>query len=90
MPEFPAGSRITQCRSIPICGPCGSDECFEQLDGAAGIGWGLSAAGEWPVDVEDIVERRDRYMPQRQPAIITGDGNLITEDGSTRPDLLGR
>jgi hypothetical protein len=81
MPEYPAGSRITQCRSIPICGPCGSDESFEQLDGASGIGWGLSSASEWPLDVEAIDERRERYMKQMTPAILTGDGHLITDDG---------
>ena len=81
MPEFPAGSRITQCRTIPICGRCGSDEVHEQLDGACGIGWGLSSAGAWPLPTEVIDERRDRWMKQMTPAIITGDGNLITEDG---------
>jgi len=81
MPEYPAGSRITQCRSIPICGRCGSDEAFEQLDGATGIGWGLSSAGEWPVDIEDIEERRGRYISQAKPAILTDDGHLITDTG---------
>jgi hypothetical protein len=81
MPEFPAGSRITKCRSIPICGPCGGDEVYEQLDSARGIGWGLSSAGEWPVAGEDIEERRTRYEQQMKPAIITGDGHLITDDG---------
>jgi hypothetical protein len=55
MPEYPAGSRITKCRTIPICGPCGTDECFEQLDRARRIGWGLSAAGEWPIDTDKIL-----------------------------------
>jgi hypothetical protein len=81
MPEFPAGSRITRCRSIPICGPCGSDEALEQHDGAQDIGWGLSSAGEWPVPVEEIDERRDRFQAQSTPAILTGDGHLLTEDG---------
>src|SRR6516165_3331712 len=58
MPEYPAGSRITRCRSIPICGPCGSDEVYEQLDLAQGIPWGgLSAAGCWPIWWEEIDER---------------------------------
>lgn len=89
MPEFPAGSRITQCRSIPICGRCGWDEVCEQLDAATGVGWGLSSAGAWPVDNESIDERRDRYMEQMTPAIITGDGNLITEDGVTPVIIQG-
>jgi hypothetical protein len=81
MPEFPAGSRITKCRTIPICGKCGSDESYEQCDGRQGIGWGLSSAGEWPVPVQEIDERRDRYQSQMTPAILTGDGHLISEDG---------
>src|SRR5271166_5878540 len=56
-PEYPAGSRITKCRSIPICGRCGSDEAFEQIDAACGRGWGLSPAGCWPIPVEEIDER---------------------------------
>jgi hypothetical protein len=80
--EYPAGSRITECRSIPICGRCGSDEAFEQMDEARGIGWGLSSAGAWPLYVEQIDERRARYMAQMKPAILAGDGHLITEDGS--------
>lgn len=82
MPEYPAGSRITQCRSIPICGRCGSDEVYEQSDGRGGIGWGLSSAGDWPLYAEDIEERRARYEQQMSPAILTGDGHLITEDGA--------
>ncbi|MEZ0363420.1 hypothetical protein ACAG26_06905 [Mycobacterium sp. pUA109] len=81
MPEWPAGSRITECRSIPICGRCGMDETFELLDDATGIGFGLSAAGEWPVDVDEIEERHARWMDKARATIITGDGRLITDDG---------
>jgi hypothetical protein len=83
MPEFPAGSRITKCRSIPICGRCGVDEVFEQCDGDAGIGLGLSSAGEWPLPNEDIDERRTRHDQQMKPAVLTADGQLIDEDGVT-------
>jgi hypothetical protein len=82
MPEFRAGSRITACRAIPICGRCGSDEVYERLDGAQGHGYGLSSAGCWPISNEDIGERRARYQQQAKPAILTGDGHLITEDGA--------
>ena len=61
-PEWPAGSRITACRSIPICGRCGSDEVYEQLDGAQGYGWGLSSAG-----VLADPRRRDRRAPRPIP-----------------------
>jgi len=84
MPEYPAGSRITECRSIPICGPCGSDEVYEALDVAQGYGYsyGLSGASCWPLPVEEIDERRARYRQQMRPAILTADGHLITDDGS--------
>lgn len=81
-PEYPAGSRITECRSIPICGRCGSDEATEGMDAACGIGWGLSPASCWPIPTDEIDERRARWMKQAQPAILSGD-RLITEDGST-------
>lgn len=84
--ELPAGSRVTACRSIPICGRCGSDEVFEAMDtmdAATGKGWGVSSAGCWPVTIDEIDERRARYMRQAKPAILTGDGHLVTEDGST-------
>jgi hypothetical protein len=76
-PEYPAGSRITQCRSIPICGPCGSDEAYEAIDG------GISSAGCWPIDRAEISERRSRREQQMVTAIFTGDGHLVTQDGST-------
>jgi hypothetical protein len=81
MPEFPGGSRITKCRTIPICGPCGSDESYEVLDAIQGISWGLSSAGCWPLRVEEIDERRDRYQSQMTPATLAGDRHLISEDG---------
>jgi hypothetical protein len=81
-PEYPAGSRITACRSIPICGRCGEDEAFEQLDAERGLEWGLSAAGCWPIPTEEIEERITRYHQQMKPAIMTTDGYLVTEDGS--------
>jgi hypothetical protein len=71
--EVPAGSRITKCGSIPICGRCGDDEVYEQLDSAQGIGWGLSAASCWPLPVEKIEERRARHQQEQ----------LVTEDPST-------
>jgi hypothetical protein len=79
--EFPAGSRITPCRSIPICGSCGSDEAFEQMEEMWGIGWGLSPASAWPVYDDDIDARRERILRQSTPAILTPDGQLITDDG---------
>lgn len=48
-PEYPAGSRITRCRSIPICGDCGSDEAHQAMDGS-----GYSSSGSWPLPVAEI------------------------------------
>ncbi len=82
MPEFPAGSRITQCRSIPICGRCGTDEGYESMDAMEGIGWGTSPASYWPIPVEKIEERRTRIMSQMKPAILdVASGTVISEDG---------
>lgn len=83
VPEFPAGSRITKCRSIPICGRCGSDEVFEASDSVTGRGWGMSPAGCWPISLDDIDERRARYHQQTELAVLTGDGHLIATDGVT-------
>jgi hypothetical protein len=71
MPEFPAGSRITKCRTIPICGRCGSDEVYEALDAVKGLGYGgISAASCWPLPVEEIDERRERYMREGRLATV--------------------
>jgi hypothetical protein len=81
MPEYPAGSRITHCRSIPICGPCGSDEAYESMGQ-----WGMSAASEWPVDVEDIEQRRVFFEATATIGILTikdGLPRIITEDGAS-------
>lgn len=80
--EFPSGSRITQCRSIPICGRCGSDEVYEPHS----LGW-LSSAAAWPIPVEEIDERKKRYekLMRLVTLDLTGDGGgcLLTEDGVT-------
>jgi hypothetical protein len=64
-PEYPAGSRITACRSIPICGRCGEDEGFELMDAmfARNEFGGISSASCWPIPRDEIDERylRHRY-----------------------------
>ncbi|HME79333.1 MAG TPA: hypothetical protein VKI00_27845 [Mycobacterium sp.] len=77
--ELPAGSRVTACRSIPICGPCGSDEVHEALDG------GISGPSWWPIPVEEIDERRERFERHAARGFMTAgpDGAVvITEDGA--------
>lgn len=82
--EFPAGSRITARRTIPICYRCGEDEGFEVMDAMTGNGFGgISAASCWPLPVEEIDERRTRIMQQMRPAILdVASDTLITEDGA--------
>jgi hypothetical protein len=75
LPEFPAGSRTTPCRSIPICGRCGGDEVYEQL------GDGISTPGCWPLPVDEIDERRAFHESQATLGFLSGN-TLITEDGA--------
>lgn len=56
LPEYPAGSRVTQCRTIPICGRCGSDETYELLEQGY-----ISYPGDWPLEPDDIDARRERF-----------------------------
>lgn len=82
-PEYPAGSRITRCRSIPICGDCGSDEAHQAMEGS-----GYSSAGSWPLPAEEIEERHTRFRRSRRPGKLTmidGQLTLIMEDGTTIP-----
>jgi hypothetical protein len=48
-PDLPAGSRITRCRTIPICSQCGSEEAEDFMAAFRGSGKGMLAASEWPV-----------------------------------------
>ncbi len=75
-PELPAGSRVTLCRSIPICGRCGGDEVYEQLFES-----GLSGAGCWPLPTDEIEARKARFEASSTVAILSGE-TLVTEDGA--------
>ncbi len=101
--EFPAGSRITRCRTIPICRSCGVDEGYEAEDTRAGIGYGYSPASYWPVSVDEIIGRRIRFERDMRPAILSpGEDRenrigspawrrkyqLITEDGATPVTII--
>lgn len=78
LPEFPAGSRITKCRSIPICGRCGGDEVRELIEDG-----GYSSAGCWPLPHGEIAARIDRCMSscRVETAILSGD-QVITSEGA--------
>jgi hypothetical protein len=82
MPEYPAGSRITKCRTIPICNRCGTDEAYEQCDAAKGIGYGgISSASCWPLPIEEIDERRERCM--REGHLVAVHVDRITNPRNT-------
>lgn len=82
-----AGSRLTPCRCVPICGPCGSDEANQ---GGGILGTGVSQFWRWPVRVGDRTKRANRAAAMFgpvHPAVLTGgsDGQpvMITDDGAT-------
>jgi hypothetical protein len=75
-PTMPAGSRITSCRCVPICGPCGEDEAVT----------GVYHPGDWPLDPDAVRAAVARWNAQGQPAILTVDPDgvavLLTEEGA--------
>lgn len=85
LPEFPAGSRITACRSIPICRRCGQDEAFEGMDADEGTGDGISGASYWPIAVEEIEERAARWYRRGKLMTIALDELNVPP----RPSLTG-
>lgn len=68
-PVKPAGSRTTDCRCIPVCGPCGTDEGrgTEYLTGPL---W-------WPVD--GVHERYAADVAAAQVAVWDASGVLLTD-----------
>lgn len=76
--EVPAGSRVTQCRCIPICPACGVDEAYQP-----GLGRRLSPVWEWPISKGHRTRRlrKAEALTSATSAIIAGD-TLITEDGA--------
>lgn len=91
MPEFPAGSRITACRCIPICGPCGVHEAFAGYPGGtpsskAGIprwgAWGWHAEPPSPADVDADVQAIDAsgeegFLDLRSGVVVTARGVFV-------------
>jgi hypothetical protein len=61
--EIPSGSRITECRWVPVCMVCGEMETFERLGSDATGSQGNSLAGlpgqigNWPLDRDDQAAR---------------------------------
>jgi hypothetical protein len=77
--DYPAGSRITACRCIPICSTCGGQEPFV-----------LFAVTCWPVTQadHDLMMASSEWRTAEVSTGITDGEMVITEDGST--PLRGR
>lgn len=72
-PTAPAGSRITDCRCVPICGPCGEHEASPH--GA------LVGVSDWPLDQGRVTLELDAWL---STAILA---TFIPSDGEA--DALG-
>lgn len=74
-PVMPAGSRVTTCRCIPVCGACGGDEATNE-----------QGAIFWPVPGVD--ERAAADRAKATPAVATvvdGRPVLLTDHGVINP-----
>lgn len=84
---FPAGSRLTRCRCIPICDRCGSDEVYELVSRTGR----LSGVWQWPVGKSAITRRRNKFKAQCTPASIVADGHgggvVLDDEGVTQIKL---
>ena len=79
--KIPAGSRITDCRSIPICTSCRSDEAQQ----CTRRGLSLSPASAWPLDRKELEQRRkERDAKKVRVLAINADGSIVTERGVIR------
>jgi hypothetical protein len=93
-PVYPSGSRETDCRCIPICGPCGDHESMARFGTEqTGIYWyPVESWYQDPPDPEDVEEElrvaRERLSPR--PALLDlqdGKPRILSEDGVTELDL---
>ncbi|UGQ59869.1 hypothetical protein LSF60_10565 [Rhodococcus pyridinivorans] len=88
-PEYPAGSRVTSCRCIPICGTCGTDESDESLSDG-----GISDPSLWPIDRDEIDARRAWMLANSRMVVLDiGSMQALDENGVTavhpRPNPSG-
>ena len=93
--SLPAGSRVTDCRCIPVCWACGNDEAYvenlqdidpeDEMGLHDGIGlwaWPLTAGDGWWG--RNIKRRAEWFEAHSSPAslVITDDGaKLLSSDG---------
>lgn len=72
LPELPAGSRVTACRCIPICGSCGADEATYPLP-----------LWRWPTSRSAVSRRRNKLLREFPPqSAILHDGSVIDVTGA--------
>lgn len=70
--QMPAGSRVTRCRCVPVCGPCGEHEVPHLID-----------PNDWPaVDPSEVDDDRAELIASADAGIISG-ATLVTEDGAS-------
>jgi hypothetical protein len=74
--EHPAGSRITDCRCVPICGPCGGQESLVLL-----------GADSWPVSEADHRWWLGHVYGQ-VPQLEVADAGQISNDSTGAPVLM--
>lgn len=75
--RLPAGSRMTDCRCIPVCAACGQSEPL------VGRNWLTS----WPLDEEWLQEERDLIAAFGPPVpVVLGPSGMVmvTEEGVTQ------
>lgn len=82
-PIRPAGSRVTSCRCIPVCGPCGDAEPFHGVHP-----W------DWPLDDYDVADEATAREDRMKGATLAhfgsdSDGSpvMIDETGVTEVKL---
>jgi hypothetical protein len=65
-PIFPAGSEVTECRCIPICGMCGDHETMMDVEAVMGMAAGedgneiTDGLEDWPI--VGVIEDMDRRI----------------------------
>jgi hypothetical protein len=75
-PIKPAGSRITSCRCVPVCGQCGEDEVLLAMGGTA------PSITLWPVRRTLMLERLGVWRQAATAGVIAGgaDGPVVIEE----------
>ena len=77
LPEFPAGSQVTDCRCIPISARCGRDEAILWLMWVKKEGgdWPSPDARDWPIPEADVL-RRLKWSEDNSTRVMIEAGDL--------------